>query len=100
MTLYSAAALGEPQGGTPLGNRLSYQAKFDFQFGPKADPPKVVSAINQILPVRCWSDQLDDVELYGVNDQKIELSNFPTKKEDADHIVSLTLANNPDHRHI
>jgi hypothetical protein len=65
MTLYSAAAvaLGEPQGGTPLGKKQAYQVKFDFQFGPKADPPKVVAAINQVL--RRWSDQLNDAILRG-----------------------------------
>jgi hypothetical protein len=58
-----ATALGDPPGGNLLGNKLSYQAKFDFQvLGPKADPPKVVSVfINQVLP--CWSDQLNSIEL-------------------------------------
>jgi hypothetical protein len=50
MTLYAAAAaaLGEPQGGTPIGKKLSYQVKFYFQFGPNANPPKVVAAINEV----------------------------------------------------
>jgi hypothetical protein len=72
MTLYSAAAaaLGEPQGDTFIGKKLTYQMKFDFQFGPNANPPKVVAAINQVL--RRWSDQLVDAEFYGDEDEKIE----------------------------
>ena len=100
MTLYSAAAaaLGEPQGGKPRGEKLSYQVKFDFQFSPTEDPPKVVTAINQVL--RRWSDQLNDAEFYGANEQKIDMSNFPQKKTDVDSVFSLTLADKPNFRHI
>ena len=72
--------------------------KFDFQFGPKADPPKVVAAINQVL--RRWSDQLNDTEFYGADNEKIELSDFLKKRTDVDRVFSLTLADKPNFHHI
>jgi hypothetical protein len=100
MTLYSAAAaaLGDPQGGTPNGKKLSYQVKFDFQFGPNAKSPQVVAAINQVL--RRWSDQLVNAEFDGDDNEKIELSDFPKERTDVDRVFSLTLADKPDFRHI
>jgi hypothetical protein len=100
MMLYSAAAaaLGEPQGGTPLSKKLSYQVKFDFEFGPKANPPKVIAAINQVLC--CWSDQLIEAKLYGDDGEKFELSNFLKRCTDVGRIFSLTLADKPNFRHM
>ncbi len=81
-----------------MGQKLAYQVKFDFQFGLKADPPEVVSAINQVL--RRWSNQLNDAEFYGADNEKIELSDFAKKRTDVDRVFSLTLADKPNFRHM
>jgi hypothetical protein len=80
MTFSSAAA--NAIGKYPLQpsdrTKNAYQVKFDFPFSPNHAPHKVVTIINLIL--RSWSDVLIDAELYGADNKKINIVDFPTDK--------------------
>jgi hypothetical protein len=99
MTLPPAAAgaLDKHPPQAPSLTKNVYQAKLDFPFSPNLPPPKVVTIINLII--RNWSDELSEAELYGANNKKFGIINFPNDKPSFEETFSLTRAEKQN-RHI